>query len=455
MFSTSAQPSEARPAFHWMALAVVSLVLAGALAGALVIGRAPVISEWIDDPRFFRRALVVHVVLSLWGWFMAYAAGLRSLVAGGNDSSVRSRLGRGLAIAGIAVLVASAGIKGAEPLLVNYIPVVDHPVFLAGLAAFFGGVALELCRMPSTGPAAEPTVPTSAAIAWRATGPVAGLAVVVFALSLATTPTSLGGEVFYELLFWGAGHTLQVVSVLVMVGAWLYLLRDRADRAPIGPKATLWLVVALVAPWLIGPFLVVGGTQDGTYIRGFTRLMQFGIAGPVVVTIVWCVPAALEKATSRAGRWAFWVSAALTVVGFVLGAMIRGSDTMIPAHYHASLGAITVALMALAYALARTRGWTPTSEWWRRASSIQPTVFGAGQLIFAIGFAISGAAGVARKSYGAEQIIDSTGALVGLATMGLGGLLAVVGGAAFIGLVGYMTKEAVHRNRRRQGGHRE
>lgn len=446
-FSSRPQPYGA--ALHWVVLAVATLILAGALALALVVGRMPIISDWIDDPRFFRRALVVHVVLSLWGWFMAYAAGLRSLVDGSSKTPVR-RLGRHLAVAGVVAMTVSAFIPGARPLLVNYIPVVDHPVFLVGLTGFFLGGAIELCRPPSLQPSVEKSVPAASALTWRATAPVALVAVVVFALSLGGTPRTMGAEAYYELLFWGVGHTLQVVSVLVMMGAWYYLLRDDTGRAPVGTKAALGLAVALIAPWIIAPLLVLGGTADATYLRGFTRLMQFGIAGPVLVAIALCIPFAVRRATSRAGKWAFSVSAALTIVGFLLGAMIRGSDTMIPAHYHASLGAITVALMALTYAFLKIPGWTPQLKWWRRFARWQPVIFGVGQLVFAAGFAISGLFGVDRKSYGQEQIIDSTGALLGLMTMGIGGLMAVAGGAGFIALLAVVCKKKVDKLRRKR-----
>ena len=432
---------------YWVMLAIATLVLAGGLAAVLVFGRAPVISEFIEDPQFFRRGLVVHVVLSLWGWFLAYAVGLRILVDG-KSRGLRSKVAALMASTGVIAMICSAWITGADPLLVNYIPVIDHPVFLVGLAAFFAGVGIELCRLPSLAPPAERSVPAAAAIAWRATAPVAAISVLVFILSWATTPTSLEPNVYYELLFWGVGHTVVVISVLVMLGAWFYLLRDRCGRGPVGPRLALGIVTALILPWLAAPFLVLGTTVSGTYIAGFTRLMQFGIAAPVMVAIAACIGACLRREISIAGRWAFFVSAALTVVGFSLGAMIRGSDTMIPAHYHASLGAITVALMALTYALLHLRGWAPKQQWWRRISTIQPLLFGIGQLVFAAGFAISGHFGMGRKTYGADQVIDSTGAFVGLATMGVGGLMAVAGGAGFVALIAIVVKKTINKTGR-------
>lgn len=434
-------------AVFWLVLAAVTLALAGALAFSLVVGRAPVISELIDDPRFFRRALVVHVVLSLWGWFFAYAVGLRSLVDPGG-SVYRRRLTRLAAAIGVGALVASAGISGAQPLLVNYVPVVDHPLFLVGLALLFGAVSIELCRWPKARPSAARRVPAASAIAWRATAPLMACGILVFLITWWGMPEGLEGEVYFELLFWGVGHTLVVVSVLVMLGAWYYLLRDGRDRSPVGTGASLSISALLVAPWLIGPFLAFAGPTSGTYIRGFTRLMQFGIFVPVLMALVVCVIRCRRPGVQRAARWAFGTSAVLTVMGFVLGAMIRGSDTMIPAHYHASLGAITVALMALTYVFIHEQGWAPQSKWWKRLTAMQPVVFGVGQLVFSLGFALSGIFGVDRKAYGSDQVVDSAGGLIGLATMGIGGLLAVVGGAGFLMLLVLTVRHRLQSQRR-------
>ena len=418
----------------WIGLAILALLLSGALALALVVGRTPVISDWLDDPHFFRRALVIHVNLALWGWFLAYAAGLRVLVDGPGNRW-RHRAGLGLAAGGLFAVVASAGMRGAEPILVNYIPVVDHPLYLWGLGAFFAGVMLEICRLPRVEPATTRRIGASAAWLWRSAFLIALISLWVFGMSWLGTPSGLGVELYYELLFWGVGHTLIVLLVVVMLGAWTYLLTDRHGREPFRPGWALAIAAGLIVPLIIAPMMTLNGTVDAGYVRGFTRLMQFGIVGPVAVAIVLCVPALWRDGVSRAGRWAFLVSASLTVVGFGLGAMIHGSDTMIPAHYHASLGAITVAVMALTFAFLEIPGWTPSKRWWKRFACWQPVIFGTGQLVFAAGFAVSGIFGMDRKAYGADQIIDSTGAMVGLFTMGIGGLMAVAGGAGFLILI--------------------
>lgn len=442
---TSAPRRDSPGAVWWILIAVATLAVAGGWALALVVGRAPVVSATIDDPAFFRRALTAHVVLALWGWFVTYGAGLR-LIVDGPGSRTRHHLTLGLTVLGLTAIGVSPLIQGAEPLLVNYLPVIDHPVFFVGLGLFFAGTLLQICRLPSMDPPADDSIPVAAALTWRAMAPIAAVAVVVFAASLWVTPADLDAELFWELTFWGGGHTFQVVFVLMMLGAWYALLADGRGRSPVGPLGALLVAGLLIVPWFAAPILPWPGTTDGTYIRGFTRLMQLGIAGPVVVAMTLCLKAWGRDGVSTAGRRAFAVSAALTIVGFGLGAAIRGDDTMIPAHYHASLGAITVALMALTYQLLEARGWTPDSKRWHRLASWQPTLFGAGQLLFAAGFGAGAAFGLDRKSYGSEQILDSAGAIVSTATMGLGGLVAAVGGLGFLWLVAVASRRQLDSN---------
>jgi heme/copper-type cytochrome/quinol oxidase subunit 1 len=56
-------------------------------------------------------------------------------------------------------------------------------------------------------------------------------------------------------------------------------------------------------------------------------------------------------------------------------------------------------------------------------------------LIFTSGFALAGAHGMGRKIYGAEQATRGAAQSAGLALMGIGGLVAVVGGVLFLAIV--------------------
>ena len=79
---------------RWCGLAVASLVIAGLLSLAVVVGRLPVLSRLIDDPLLFKRCLVVHVDLALVVWFYAFLAALLAL---GTRSGGRLHLDPGAA----------------------------------------------------------------------------------------------------------------------------------------------------------------------------------------------------------------------------------------------------------------------------------------------------------------------------------------------------------------------
>jgi heme/copper-type cytochrome/quinol oxidase subunit 1 len=137
----------------------------------------------------------------------------------------------------------------------------------------------------------------------------------------------------------------------------------------------------------------------------------------------------------------FFVSALLTLLGVALGAGIRGSNTMIPAHYHASIGGITAAFMTVTYLMLPAFGFSISSRRLRRVAAWQPAVYGIGQMIFASGFALAGIYGMSRKVYGAEQAGRGLGESIGLGVMGVGGLIAVVGGLLFLGIVAAVWRQ--------------
>ena len=58
--------------------------------------------------------------------------------------------------------------------------------------------------------------------------------------------------------------------------------------------------------------------------------------------------------------------------------------------------------------------------------------YGIGQLMHISGLVWSGGYGVQRKVAGAEQVLRSTGEIAGMGLMGLGGLIAIIGGLMFV-----------------------
>lgn len=108
---------------------------------------------------------------------------------------------------------------------------------------------------------------------------------------------------------------------------------------------------------------------------------------------------------------------------------------MVPAHYHAAVGAITVAFMSGTFMMLRTFRYSLPGRTLQRAAAWQPLLYGTGMLIFASGFALAGAFGMGRKVYGAEQMSRGFAETVGLGMMGTGGFVSILGGLLFLFLV--------------------
>jgi cytochrome c oxidase subunit I len=333
-------------------------------------------------------------------------------------------------------------------MLSNYIPMLDHPLFVAGLILYAVGVGLALLEgRLLAGEEAEwgrVPVPGPARPGLRAAALALLVALLTFAASWLGTPRELDTEVYYEVLFWGGGHVLQFASVAAMVAVWLMLLTPVLGQPPVSRGMAAVLFGLLLLPVLGAPLLALHGPITATYRFGFTMLMQWGIFPAVSVFLLLCLrglwrarqEGRLAAGWYREGRvLGFFASAALTVLGFMLGALIRGATTMVPAHYHASIGAVTAAFMAITYVLLEPLGMPIPSPRLARVSAWQPVLFGVGQAVFAIGFGLAGAHGMGRKAYGAEQAARSLPQTVGLAVMGLGGLIAVCGGLIFLWIV--------------------
>jgi hypothetical protein len=430
---------------RWFMLAVGSLVLAGTLALLLVIGRVPPLDRLFDDPLFFKRGLVVHVVLALVVWFFSFVGALWCLLPATRKAATFTRVGQAIAVLGLASLVAAAAWPGSTPVLSNYVPMIDNPLFVGGLVAFGVGLVIGFLdhRLTTASEgddprAAPPIMPPAARPGMRAAAVAVLMAALSFTASFWTTPSYLPPEPYFEQLVWGGGHVLQFASSAAMCAVWLMLLTPVLGRSPVSRKVSGVVFGILVLPLMAAPLMA--DTQAPGSRVFFTRLMELAIFPAVSFFIIACA-VALARAVRARGRHlladgrvlGFIASAVLAILGFCLGAAIDGSNTMVPAHYHASIGAVTAAFMAVSYQLFPIFRLGSPGPKALRLTRIQPLAFGLGQFVFAVGFGIAGAHGLARKTYGAEQIAGS-GRTVGLVVMGIGGLVAVAAGLTFLAI---------------------
>lgn len=417
----------------WLGLGVAALALAGIFAILLVVARAPGTSALFPTQDFFRVALIVHVDQSVLIWFLAFAGALWSLA--GRVTPAVSGGAFAIAASGCLLVAAAPFLGAGDPLLNNYVPVLDHPLFLIALALFAFGVLLQvLAYLARNLGATRWADPLAVGIGTAAVAAL--IAATSFVWTWLDLPAQWQGKAYYEYLFWGPGHVLQFAYTQLMLVAWLWLLRasGRDIRLPAGWISAL--LVLGILPLLLVPVIHGLYAPDAAESRlAFINLMQWGnglAAVPlgllVAVSLVRSRGAPIPEERRPAYRALTW-SLVLFVAGGVLGVLIAGVNTVIPAHYHGSIVGVTLALMGLTYHLLPELGFRLPPG---RMARIQPIVYGAGQLVHIGGLAASGALGIQRKTAGAAQGLEGIWTKAFMGIMGLGGLLAVIGGILFV-----------------------
>ena len=422
----------------WLWLALGALLGSGLFSILLVLARTPGINAWLPSGDFFRVALVVHVDLSVLVWFVAIAGllwslNLRPLRSPRSRLLVRAPLW--LCGAGALGMALAAFFDPGEAVMANYIPMLDSAGFRAALWVFAAGalwlVLLAMARPVPIGPAVDGA--GALRFGLHASAVAAGVALLAFGWSLAVVPTTLPAKAYYEILYWGGGHALQFTWTLLMLVAWLVLVQSCGGRVPLSPRIVLLLFLIALASVFVTPLAYLMHDVSSVKHREMhTWGMRFGggvaIAPLVLAVLLALAPMRGLAPVKRPLRAAVLASMLLFVAGGVIGLTIQGSNVKIPAHYHGCIVGVTLALMGLVYRLLPELGYAAPRG---RLAVVQPWLYGIGQLLHIIGLMWSGGYGVQRKVAGAEQVLRSSGEIAGMGLMGLGGLLAIVGGFLF------------------------
>jgi hypothetical protein len=440
---TLALPRDARArlACGWFALCVAALAASGVLAVLLVLSRTPGLARVFPVADFFHVALVAHVDLSVLVWFLSFAGGLWSL-----NSTPRAMplAWSALTLAAVgALLIAVSPFAGGTPIMANYVPVIDGRMFFAGLLTFGGGIVLLVVRGLLYSPLVGTTLGGTGAVRFGLNGSLvaAAVAAIAFAWSYVALPVGLDGKPYFELLFWGGGHVLQLAYTLIMLVAWLVLADATGAKVPLTPRVvTLLFAIGLVAVFATPLVYYAYGVTSVLHHRLQTWLMRFGgglaIAPVAIAVVIALVRRLRDRRTLRdADRpllAALCASLALFGAGGLIGFTIHGSDVRIPAHYHGSIVGVTIAMMGLAYWLLPRLGFARPQS---RIATWQAYLYGGGQLLHIIGLVWSGGYGVQRKVADGAVVERSLEQIAGMGLMGAGGLIAIVGGMLFVATI--------------------
>ena len=432
------QDSRRQLALGWLWLCVLALLGAGIFSLLLVVSRTPYVSDYIPWIDFFHSALVVHVDLSVLVWSLSF---------GGILWSLNQRPGRAwlawpalvLASLGALIIIISPFVREAQPLMSNYVPVLQHPLFFSGLLLFALGFSLLVLNSMIFMAPVGPWMSGTAALRFglNAAAVSAAVALLCFGWSFVQMPDYLMGQSYFELLFWGGGHVLQFTYTLLMLVCWLWLSRAAGLELPITPRVVLVILFVGLACVFISPLIYLAYPITALeHVELFTWLMRWGGSLATLPLALAVIIALLRYGGSSANeflaRSALQCSLFLFGTGGVIGFLISGSNVTIPAHYHGSIVGVTLALMGVCYLLLPQLGYPLRSI---KMATWQPVIYSTGQLMHVGGLVWSGGYGVQRKVAGAQQSLDSIERVLGMGLMGFGGLVSSIGGLLFLIIV--------------------
>lgn len=421
----------------WLWLGVAALAIAGVFAILLVVARTPQLKELTVVQSLFNVALVIHVDLSVLFWFLSVlGVGLAGLMAPYKEPFPLWSKAAFYVVAVATALLTLSPLTGEwEVIKSNYIPVLFNGLFFLSLGLLSAGLLVLLLPVLYCYASLSRLRQTNAVErGWLAAALCVLLALGGFGLSAYHLPEGLEHYDRFETLFWAGGHILQFAFSLLMMAAWLGLIEARGN-APLSTPLVTFCYLAAVAGALfsllgfaIHPFdssdftyfqtrvmIEIGGVGCGLLALGVLHRLIFG--------------ARATHMHMRAYSSSLVMSLILFAAGGILGLMISGQNVGIPAHYHGQIVAITLALMGYAYAMLPRFGYASVAG--SRLAFWQAIAYGIGQLMHIGGLAYSGGYGVLRKTAGGfENLTPEVKAALGV--MGLGGLIAIIGGILFV-----------------------
>jgi len=378
----------------------------------------------------------------------------------------------GLMVLGMAVTNAMVLQGKADVLFTSYPPLQADPLYYVGIILFAVGALIVTCLFFATLVVAKREHTYEGSIPLVSFGALTAAIIAVITLlhgAVIYIPTllwSLGymnvDPEVYRMVWWGLGHSSQQINVAAHVSVWYLLaaltvggvvVSEKVSRMAfalyilfismasahhllvdpgMGPAWKIWntsyaMYLAVLASMVHG-FTVPAGIEMGQRLRGYTR-----------GTFEW-----LKKAPWGDPGFS---GAALSIVifggvtGVTIGTeqinIIAHNTLRVPGHFHTTVvGGTALAFMAVTYYVLPLIFRKRVAFW--GLAKIQPYLFGIGIVILGMSMIFQGIFGVPRRNWD----ISAPGAVFQIeyhpvvqlfqATMGIGGLLAIVGGLAYI-----------------------
>jgi hypothetical protein len=458
--------TENKLAISWLKNGIWALALAGFYSIVLVILRTPQLSQIISDKSVFKSSLVIHVNLSVLAWLLSITCIIWSY---GSRRLYFSNIFSKLALAGIALMTISPLIGQSNPIMNNYVPILENVWFIIGLSLFGSSILyfsilvfinsfhdFSLKEEKYTAQILPVVKFTSSLMYIMVWGCFALSYGEVMALSN-IFPIEI--DYYYELLFWSGGHLLQFIYTQIVMFVWLILA-----ELWIGKRLIYYEVYSslFIINFILSLFVFYGHLAyqmpEYEFTVFFTKHMQYcgGIAPTLLMAVLIIDIFKFTRIKNHLSfvAIAFMASILVFFAGGLIGVLISGINLSIPAHYHGSIVGISIGFLGFAYIFCfRDSGFatpdqTLSKKLFTFSLSLKQPIYGSnslscyskwpniqliiitfGQLLHIAGLALAGGYGILRKNPDGEIALA---AKFYMGMLGGGGLIAIIGGLMFV-----------------------
>jgi len=459
--------------------AIIFLAVGGAAGLLVLLTRWPAIHllpvEW------YYRWLTAHGLVALIVWILFFEIGLvyfgSAILLGTRIAApLLAKVVYGMMLVGVSLVAVMVLIGQADVLFTSYVPLQAHPLYylgiiiaavgmLLGFIHFFINVAVakKEGKYKKTLPLVSFGIMAASIIGILTIAHGAAIYIPTFLWSIGILD-SINPEA-YRLVWWGLGHPSQQVNVCMMVAMWYMTAAFLFDAKPLSEKLCrtafvlyiLFINVASEHHLLVDPVL-----STWHKIVNTSYVMHLAVLASMIHAFA--VPAAMEAALRKKGytnglfEWlkkapwgnpgfsAIFISIILFgflggITGVIFGteqfSIIRHNTWAITGHFHGTVVAgTTIAFMGASYIF--------IPIFFKRelimpgVAKLQPFVYGLGIMMLSICMMAAGSFGVPRRhwdynfsdapfGYQFDPTVD-----VFMSLTGVGGVIAVVGGAMFI-----------------------
>ena len=458
---------------------VVFLLVGGLLALVVSLTRVPAV-HLLDAEKFYM-TLTAHGIDMLIFWLIFFEIAILYFCA---STLLRSRLATPrLAWLAFALMVIGsvttnvAVFQGqSSVMMTSYAPMQAHPAFYLGLILFAVGALVGCFIFLGTLVIAKAEKTYEGSIPLVTFGALTACIIAIFTIAsgaIILIPTFLWSigyvqhidALMYRVIWWGLGHSSQQVNVAAHIAVWYAVGAIVFGAKPMSEKVSrtafllyiLFLQLACAHHLLSDP-----GLSSEWKVLNTSYFMYFAVLASMLHGLT--VPGAMEVAQRRKGftrglyewlRKAPWSnpvfsSIFLSIIGFGflggISGVMMGTEQLnmlihntvyVPGHFHATVViGTTLAFMGLTYFLLpslfnRDVAFYRIAQW-------QPYVFGLGMYTLALTLMGAGTLGVPRRHWdigfaGTALPYEYPGAAYLMLTlMGLGAVLAVIGGGMYI-----------------------